>query len=86
MQSQSKTLISLSMSAGLEEQASELLLQPKSDFLLLSDIHFTSEQWRNTLLWKINKAKGMGELEQILTLKKILPDNYVITKSRYWDM
>ena len=53
-------MICLPMGAGVEEKASELLLQPQSDFLLLKNVQFTSREWRDRLLWRIRKAQQSG--------------------------
>lgn len=35
----------------------KLLTQPRSDMLLLMDLQFTSQQWRDKLLWRIRQAQ-----------------------------
>jgi len=82
VQSKSKTLIWLSMGAGVEEQASELLLQPKSDFLVLNNIHFTSTEWRDTLLWRMNKAQKMGELF-VMQLTEVTPTCMILPSIKW---
>lgn len=52
--------MSLAMGAGMEARASELLSQPRSDFLLFTDVQFASQEWKDSLLWRTNKAKKSG--------------------------
>lgn len=55
-------MVSLRVSAGVEEEATKLLLQPKSEILLLMDIQFGSQQWLDLLLWRTEQAAKSGEL------------------------
>jgi len=51
------------MSVGMEEEVSQLLtqLQPRYDLLLLMDIQFSSQQWKDLLLWRIQHALKSGQ-------------------------
>ena len=49
-------MTSVRLSEGVEEGAAKLLTQPKSDVLLLMDLQFTSQQWLDLLLWRVEKA------------------------------
>lgn len=49
-------MVCLRMSIGVEEEASKLLTQPKADFLVLMDVQFSSQRWKDMLQWRIKQA------------------------------
>ena len=58
---QERNVVSVSVSAGVEEEASKLLCQPKSDVLLLLDVQYGSKQWLDLLLWRTKQAQQSSE-------------------------
>ena len=53
--------MALRVSAGVEEEATKLLLKPKSEVLLLMDIQFGSQHWLDLLLWRTEQAVKSGK-------------------------
>ena len=53
---QGKSVTSVRMSIGVEEEISGLLTQPTSDILLLMDVQFTSQKWKDMFLWRVKQS------------------------------
>ena len=53
------------MGAGLAGKASDLLMQPKSDGLLLMDVQHGPEEWAELLVWRVRHAVTTGRLPTV---------------------
>lgn len=53
------------MGAGLAGKASDLLMQPKSDGLLLMDVQHGPQEWAELLVWRVRRAVTTGKLQVV---------------------
>lgn len=53
---QDRDVLSVKMNDGVEEEVCGLLSQPTTNILLLMDIQFSSQKWKDMLLWRITQA------------------------------
>lgn len=60
------------MSVGIEEDVTKLLIEPKADILLLMDIQFSSQQWKDLLLWRTRQALNSSEQNPLASAKLII--------------
>ena len=57
--------MSVSVGAGVEDEAGRILCEPKSDVVLLMDLQFGSQEWKDLLLWRIKQAQKSSGFKSI---------------------
>jgi hypothetical protein len=57
---QGKSVRVIQLCAGVDERLDALLSRPNCDCVLVTDLHMVSQQWLDSLTWRIKDASHSG--------------------------